>query len=46
MKGNKARAMMEKMGWKEGEGLGSEAKGIKEPIQQVFRHSKEGLGGY
>jgi G-patch domain len=45
MKGTKAKAMMEKMGWKEGEALGSETnKGIAEPIQQVYRYSKAGLG--
>jgi G-patch domain len=45
MKGTKAKTMMEKMGWKEGEGLGKEAnKGIAEPIQHVVRYSKAGLG--
>jgi hypothetical protein len=45
MKGTKAKAMMEKMGWKAGEGLGAEAnKGRAEPIQHVFRSSKAGLG--
>lgn len=45
MKGTKAKAMMERMGWKEGDALGSETnKGIAEPIQQVYRYSKAGLG--
>lgn len=41
----KARAMMEKMGWKSGEGLGiSTNKGITEPIQQIVWYSRAGLG--
>jgi hypothetical protein len=45
MKGTKAKAMMEKMGWKMGEGLGTETnKGRAEPIQHVVRYSKAGLG--
>jgi G-patch domain len=41
----KAKAMMEKMGWKSGEGLGTESnKGIVEPIQHVVRYSRAGLG--
>lgn len=41
----KAKALMEKMGWKSGEGLGSGVnKGIVEPIQHVVRYSRAGLG--
>jgi hypothetical protein len=41
----KAKAMMEKMGWKSGEGLGSDLnKGIVEPIQHIVRYSRAGLG--
>jgi hypothetical protein len=45
MKGTKAKAMMERMGWSPGEGLGSESnKGRTEPIQHFIRYSKVGLG--
>jgi hypothetical protein len=41
---NKGRQLLEKMGWREGEALGTEAnKGILEPISQVFRASRAGL---
>ncbi|KAK5653599.1 hypothetical protein OQA88_8861 [Cercophora sp. LCS_1] len=43
--GNKGRAMLEKMGWAKGMGLGAlENKGILEPVAQVVKTSKAGLG--
>jgi hypothetical protein len=43
--GNKGHAMLEKMGWTSGMGLGSaENKGILEPVSQVVKRSKAGLG--
>ena len=41
---NKGHQMMQKMGWKVGEGLGKERSGIKEPINVVVRERKKGLG--
>ncbi|XP_078071073.1 angiogenic factor with G patch and FHA domains 1 isoform X1 [Mustelus asterias] len=41
---NKGRKMMEKMGWKKGEGLGKESCGITEPIQVQLLQSQAGLG--
>jgi hypothetical protein len=42
---NKGRAMLEKMGWTRGMALGSEDnKGILEPVAQVVKRSKAGLG--
>ena len=41
---NKGHQMMQKMGWKFGEGLGKEKSGIKEPINVVIREKKKGLG--
>ncbi|XP_067838785.1 angiogenic factor with G patch and FHA domains 1 isoform X1 [Heptranchias perlo] len=41
---NKGRKMLEKMGWKKGEGLGKESCGIKEPIQVQLHQSQAGLG--
>lgn len=42
---NKGRAMLEKMGWAKGMGLGTlENKGILEPVAQVVKTSKAGLG--
>jgi len=42
---NKGRAMLEKMGWAKGMALGStENKGILEPVAQVVKRSKAGLG--
>lgn len=42
---NKGRAMLEKMGWAKGMGLGSlDNKGILEPVAQVVKRSKAGLG--
>lgn len=41
----KARAMMEKMGWSAGQGLGQEGKqGIVNPLEQVVWASRAGLG--
>ena len=41
---NKGHQMMQKMGWKIGEGLGKEGSGIKEPIHVVIREKNKGLG--
>jgi hypothetical protein len=42
---NKGRTMLEKMGWAKGMGLGSlDNKGILEPVAQVVKTSKAGLG--
>uniref|UniRef100_A0A4W3GHE9 Angiogenic factor with G patch and FHA domains 1 n=1 Tax=Callorhinchus milii TaxID=7868 RepID=A0A4W3GHE9_CALMI len=41
---NKGRKMLEKMGWKKGEGLGKGSCGIKEPIQVHLHQSHTGLG--
>ncbi|KAK0669776.1 hypothetical protein QBC41DRAFT_319251 [Cercophora samala] len=42
---NKGRAMLEKMGWSKGMALGTlENKGILEPVAQVVKKSKAGLG--
>ncbi|AWP03159.1 putative angiogenic factor with G patch and FHA domains 1 [Scophthalmus maximus] len=41
---NKGRKMLEKMGWKKGEGLGKEGTGMKAPIQLKIRKSQSGLG--
>ncbi|XP_019908598.2 angiogenic factor with G patch and FHA domains 1 isoform X3 [Esox lucius] len=41
---NKGRKMLEKMGWKRGEGLGKDGAGIKDPIQLKIRKSQSGLG--
>jgi hypothetical protein len=44
--GNKGRTMLEKMGWASGMALGAdENKGILEPVAQVMKRSKAGLGG-
>jgi hypothetical protein len=41
----KAKAWMEKMGWKSGEGLGAEGNtGMALPIEHVIRYSRAGLG--
>ncbi|XP_061118594.1 angiogenic factor with G patch and FHA domains 1 isoform X2 [Conger conger] len=42
--GNKGRKMLEKMGWKKGEGLGKDGAGRKDPIQLKIRKSHAGLG--
>ncbi|KAM9799940.1 angiogenic factor with G patch and FHA domains 1 [Syngnathus typhle] len=41
---NKGRKMLEKMGWKKGEGLGKEGTGMKDPIQLQIRKAQSGLG--
>ncbi|SPQ25898.1 dbb7f978-f873-4c6f-9281-4b015e99a38f [Thermothielavioides terrestris] len=42
---NKGRAMLEKMGWSKGMALGAlDNKGILEPVAQVMKRSKAGLG--
>lgn len=40
---NKGRAMMEKMGWSSGTGLGKQMGGILEPITHVVKNTKTGL---
>ena len=37
-------SMMAKMGYKEGQGLGKEKQGIREPVQQTIQVFKNGLG--
>ncbi|KAM7422170.1 hypothetical protein PAMA_010307 [Pampus argenteus] len=41
---NKGRKMLEKMGWKKGDGLGKEGTGMKNPIELKIRKSQSGLG--
>ncbi|XP_021324540.1 angiogenic factor with G patch and FHA domains 1 isoform X2 [Danio rerio] len=41
---NKGRQMLEKMGWKRGEGLGKDGAGMKDPIQLHMRKAQSGLG--
>ncbi|KXX74671.1 Protein SQS1 [Madurella mycetomatis] len=42
---NKGRTMLEKMGWSKGMSLGAtDNQGILEPLAQVVKHSKAGLG--
>ncbi|XP_016384238.1 angiogenic factor with G patch and FHA domains 1-like [Sinocyclocheilus rhinocerous] len=41
---NKGRKMLEKMGWKRGEGLGKDGAGMKDPIQLHVRKAQSGLG--
>ena len=41
---NKGHQMMQKMGWRFGEGLGKEKSGIKEPINVMVREKNKGLG--
>ncbi|KAJ0795132.1 putative G-patch domain, OCRE domain-containing protein [Helianthus annuus] len=42
--GSYARRILEKMGWKEGEALGSSMKGITEPLLAVGNKGSSGLG--
>lgn len=42
--GSYARRILEGMGWKEGEGLGSSMKGLTEPLQAVGNKGSSGLG--
>ncbi|KAM8777997.1 LOW QUALITY PROTEIN: angiogenic factor with G patch and FHA domains 1 [Rhynchonycteris naso] len=41
---NKGRKMLEKMGWKKGEGLGKDGGGMKTPIQLQLWRTHAGLG--
>lgn len=41
---NKGRKMLEKMGWRKGEGLGKDGGGVKTPIQLQLRRTHAGLG--
>lgn len=41
---NKGFTLLQKMGWKEGEGLGKDGGGRKEPIQNVKLRGRGGLG--
>lgn len=42
---NKGRTMLEKMGWSKGMSLGAlDNQGILEPVAQVMKRSKAGLG--
>ncbi|XP_043913958.1 angiogenic factor with G patch and FHA domains 1 isoform X2 [Protopterus annectens] len=41
---NKGRKMLEKMGWKKGEGLGKDSAGMKDPIKLHLRPKQAGLG--
>ncbi|KAA0719782.1 Angiogenic factor with G patch and FHA domains 1 [Triplophysa tibetana] len=41
---NKGKQMLEKMGWKRGEGLGKDGAGRKDPIQLQLRKAQSGLG--
>ncbi|XP_072768751.1 angiogenic factor with G patch and FHA domains 1 isoform X2 [Nerophis lumbriciformis] len=41
---NKGRKMLEKMGWKKGEGLGKGGSGMKDPIHLKIRKAQSGLG--
>ncbi|XP_019373273.1 PREDICTED: angiogenic factor with G patch and FHA domains 1 isoform X2 [Gavialis gangeticus] len=41
---NKGRKMLEKMGWKKGEGLGKDGGGMKDPIQLQLHKTHAGLG--
>ncbi|XP_068105024.1 angiogenic factor with G patch and FHA domains 1 isoform X2 [Hyperolius riggenbachi] len=41
---NKGRKMLEKMGWKKGEGLGKTGDGMRDPIHLQLHKKKAGLG--
>jgi len=41
---NVGNKLLQKMGWKPGEGLGSSSDGIKDPLAAVYRHKRTGLG--
>ncbi|XP_075694693.1 angiogenic factor with G patch and FHA domains 1 [Rhinoderma darwinii] len=41
---NKGRKMLEKMGWKKGEGLGKSGDGMRDPIHLQLHKKKAGLG--
>ncbi|CAN6446171.1 unnamed protein product [Victoria cruziana] len=42
--GSYARQLLERMGWKEGEGLGKTQKGLLQPVQAVGNKGSAGLG--
>eukprot|EP00039_Didymoeca_costata_P006145 m.87788 g.87788 ORF g.87788 m.87788 type:complete len:1026 (-) comp13129_c2_seq6:2002-5079(-) len=44
MYGSFAKRMMDKMGYKEGQGLGKEGSGIIDPVEAEKKNSKSGLG--
>ncbi|KAK5969387.1 G-patch domain protein [Trichostrongylus colubriformis] len=41
---NKGFRLLQSMGWKEGEGLGKEGKGRREPVESAVRKERSGLG--
>jgi hypothetical protein len=41
---NIGNRLLQKMGWKEGQGLGSTGSGIIDPIQAQYREGRAGLG--
>ncbi|KAF1810598.1 hypothetical protein P152DRAFT_90115 [Eremomyces bilateralis CBS 781.70] len=41
---SKGHAMLRKMGWDKGKALGAENTGILEPIEQIMRRNRRGLG--
>lgn len=41
---NVGRQMLEKLGWKLGDSLGSSQNGIKDPVCAIFKANKKGLG--
>ncbi|XP_073536263.1 angiogenic factor with G patch and FHA domains 1 isoform X2 [Phyllobates terribilis] len=43
---NKGRQMLEKMGWKKGEGLGKSGDGMKNPIHLQLHKKQAGLGAH
>ncbi|XP_075181661.1 angiogenic factor with G patch and FHA domains 1 [Anomaloglossus baeobatrachus] len=43
---NKGRQMLEKMGWKKGEGLGKTGDGMKDPIHLQLHKKQAGLGAH
>ncbi|XP_072272396.1 angiogenic factor with G patch and FHA domains 1 isoform X2 [Pyxicephalus adspersus] len=43
---NKGRKMLEKMGWKKGEGLGKTGDGMRDPIQLQLHKKQAGLGAH
>ncbi|XP_069819114.1 angiogenic factor with G patch and FHA domains 1 isoform X1 [Dendropsophus ebraccatus] len=43
---NKGRQMLEKMGWKKGDGLGRSGEGMRDPIHLQLRKKQAGLGAH
>ncbi|CAN8062266.1 unnamed protein product [Agarophyton chilense] len=43
-KANVGYGMLERMGWKEGQGLGAEGEGLREPLAAEHRSTRAGLG--